>query len=203
MVNSEFLQSKNLACPPAFLSSHLLLCYYNQMIELLILYVLSEREMTMYAVLKQITDIFGAFTKPSFGAIKPGLNRLERAGFIRSRKAMSDGGKLSGFYSITTEGREELKKLILEKVSDNPLQFNSTCSIKLCCASYLAQDERKELFFQLKTKAQTHKFTAENTLNKQKSLTFYQRILLDNAMVEYKNLITLIENLERENARNS
>jgi len=168
------------------------------MIELLILYVLSEKELTMYAVLKHIMDNFAAYTQPSFGAIKPALTRLEKAGFIRSRKAMSDGGKLSGFYSITQDGREELKKLILEKVSNNPLQFQSACGIKLSCASYLALDERKELFFQLKTKAQEHKFTAENTLQNQKSLTFYQRIILDNTIVEYKNLISLIENLEKE-----
>lgn len=171
------------------------------MIELLILYVLSEKELTMYAVLKHITDNFGAYTQPSFGAIKPALTRLEKSGFIRSRKAMSDGGKLSGFYSITQEGREELKKLILEKISNNPLQFQSTCAIKLSCASYLAQDERQQLFFQLKSKAQEHKYTAENTLNNQKSSTFYQRIILDNTTVEYKNLITLIENLEKENTK--
>ena len=173
------------------------------MIELLILYVLSERENTMYGVLKKITDVFGSYTKPSFGAIKPGLNRLEKSGFIRSRKAMSDGGKLSGFYSITTQGREELKKLLLEKVSDNPLQFKSTACIKLSCASYLAQDERSKLFDSIKNKALEHKFNAENTLNKEKSLTFYQRILLDNTIVEYKNFVALIENLEKDNARNS
>lgn len=171
------------------------------MIELLILYVLSEREMTMYAVLKHILDVFGSYTKPSFGAIKPALTRLEKSGFIRSRKAMSDGGKLSGFYSITQDGREELKRLILEKVSNNPLQFHSTASIKISCASYLAKDEIKELFAHLKLKAQEHKFTAENTLNNEKSLSFYQRIILDNTVVEYKNLINLIENLEKDNSK--
>lgn len=171
------------------------------MIELLILYLLSEKEMTMYAVQKHILESFGAYTQPSFGAVKPALTRLEKAGFIKSRKAMSDGGKLSGFYSITKEGREELKKLILEKVSSNPLQFSSTVGIKISCASYLAKDERSELFLELKNKAQEHKFSAENTLNNQKSLSFYQRIMLDNSIVEYKNLITLIENLEKENKR--
>lgn len=171
------------------------------MIELLILYVLSERELTMYAVLKTIVDIFGAYTQPSFGAIKPGLTRLEKDGFLRSRKAMSDGGKLSGFYSITQTGREQLKKLILEKISNNPLQFQSVCGIKIACASYLAQDERANLFFHLKTRAQEHKFTAESTLSNEKALTFYQRIILDNTIVEYKNLITLIENLEKENSK--
>lgn len=171
------------------------------MIELLILYVLSSRELTMYAVLKHIMDNFAAYTQPSFGAIKPALTRLEKEGFIKSRKAMSDGGKLSGFYSITAEGKEELKKLILEKVSNNPLQFNSNAKIKLSCASYLAKDKRAELFFSIKSKALEHKFTAENTLNNEyHSLSFYQRILLDNAIVEYKNFVSLIEGLEKENS---
>lgn len=173
------------------------------MIELLILYFLSEKELTMYTTLKSIVNQFGSFTKPSFGAIRPALTRLEKAGFIRSRKAMSDGGKLSGFYSITNEGRFELKRLILEKISDNPLQFFSTANIKLSCASYLSNDEKSALFAEIKTKALEHKFNSENTLNNEKSLTFYQRIILDNATIEYKNIITLIENLEKENACNS
>lgn len=171
------------------------------MIELLILYVLSEREMTMYAILKHILDNFGAYTKPSFGAIKPALTRLEKQNLLRVRKSMSDGGKLSGYYSITSEGREELKKLILEKISENPLQFQSIASIKLSCVSYLSKEEREQLFFQIKAKAQEHKSTAEKTLDKEKSLTFYQRIVLDNTIIEYKNLITLIENLERDLAK--
>lgn len=173
------------------------------MIELLILYILIEREMTMYAILKHILEQFSAFTKPSFGAIKPALTRLENAGFIRSRKAMSDGGKLSGFYSITKEGKEELKKLLLEKVSDNPLQFHSTSGIKISCSTCLDKDERTKLFFQLKSKAQEHKFSAENTLKNPKSLNFYQKMFLDSTIVEYKNLITLIENLGKDNERNS
>lgn len=171
------------------------------MIELLILYILSEKEMTMYAIQKHIVDVFGTFTQPSFGAVKPALTRLEKEKFIKSRKAMSDGGKLSGFYSITQEGREELKKLILEDISSNPLQFNSTLGIKISCASYLASDERAKLFARLKSKAQEHKFTAENALANQKSLTFYQRIMLDNSIVEYKNMIILIDNLEKENTK--
>ena len=171
------------------------------MIELLILYVLSEKELTMYGILKLIIDNFGCFTQPSFGAIKPALTRLEKSQYIRSRKTMSDGGKLSSFYSITQEGREVLKKLILEKISNNPLQFQSNSAIKLSCSSYLEKDERNELFYHVKNKALEHKYTAENILNNQKSLSFYQRIILDNTIVGYKNLVTLIENLEKDNAK--
>lgn len=174
------------------------------MIELLILYVLSKKELTMYAILKHITDFFGAYTQPSFGAIKPALTRLEKEGLIRSRKAISDGGKLSGFYSATEQGMQELKKLLLEKTSSNPLQFHSVSRIKLACASYLSSDERKKLFSEIKTKAQTHKLTAENTLKeKDNSLSFYQKIILDHTILEYKNFISIIESLEKENERNS
>lgn len=173
------------------------------MIEMIILYCLSEKELTMYAVQKNINSFFGAYTQPSIGAIKPALTRLEDKGLLTSRKSMSDGGKLSGFYTITRSGRDELKKLILEKVSQNPLQFNSTSSLKLCCASYLPSDERIKLFDNLKSMALKHKLSAQEILNSEKSLGFYHRIILDNTIMEYKNFITLIENLEKENARNS
>lgn len=170
------------------------------MIELLILFVLSNRELTMYAILKHILDDFAAYTQPSFGAVKPALNRLEKQNFIRSRKAMSDGGKLSGFYSITPEGQMELKKLLLEDVSNNPLQFFSTARIKLSCASHLSKEECNKLFFQIKSKALSHKCSAENILNNEyNSLSFYQKILLDSTICEYKNFISLVESLEKEN----
>ena len=172
------------------------------MIELMILYVLQKRELTMYAVLKHIKDIFASYANPSFGAIKPALVRLENANFIRSRRLMSDGGKQSAFYSITTEGTEELKKLILEKTSDNPQQFLSTAKIKISCASFLAKDERNELFSHLKMRAEEHKFTAENILsNEYINVDFYQKIMLDNTICDYKNFISTLEGLEKDNAR--
>lgn len=47
------------------------------MIELLILYVILKRDYTMYAIQKRIEENFAPFTKPSFGALKPALRRLE------------------------------------------------------------------------------------------------------------------------------
>lgn len=174
------------------------------MMELLILYVLSKKELTMYAISKAIMDNFATYTQPSFGAIKPALTRLEKENFIQSRKAISDGGKLSGYYSLTRNGQIELKRLLLSKITNNPLQFNSTSRIKLCCAGYLSNEERNDLFFQIKSKAQEHKFIAEKILeDNTNSLSFYQKIILDNTICEYKNFISLIESLEKENARNS
>lgn len=174
------------------------------MIELLILYVLLKRDLTMYAVQKHINENFEPYTKPSFGAIKPALRRLEENGFITSRKMMSDGGKLSIFYTISKQGKEELKRLLLEDMSENPLQFLSNARIKLSCAGVLDFEERKRLFFNIKSLAMQHKFNTENMLNDEyNQYNFYQKIILDNALCEYKNFAAIIEGLEKDNARNS
>jgi DNA-binding PadR family transcriptional regulator len=157
----------------------------------------------MYGISKSIEENFAAFTKPSFGAIKPALRRLEQGGFLTLRKTMSDGGKLSVFYTITAAGREELVRLLLENLSENPLQFLSNARIKLSCAEVLNQDEKKKMFFNIKTLATAYKNDAETTLNNEYNpLSFYQKIILDNAICEYKNFITIVEGLEKD-ARNS
>ena len=174
------------------------------MIELLILYVLLKRDFTMYAIQKHIVENFAPFTKPSFGAIKPALKRLESNGFLTSRKMMSDGGKLSVFYSISKQGKDELKRLLLEDLSENPVQFLSNARIKLACAEYLTPAEREKMFFNIKSLAMEHKCAAENMLDDEyNQYNFYQKIILDNALCEFKNFIAIIEGLEKDNARNS
>lgn len=173
------------------------------MIELLILYIVSKREFTMYAIQKGIESEFGVYTRPSFGALKPALRRLEFNDFISTRKMMSDGGKLSVYYSITKKGLQELKKLVLEPLSDNPIQFISNAKIKLSCAEFLDYAEKKQLFFNLKSQALSFKLCAENILNDEYTdKNFYQKILLDNSVCEYSNLVTIIEGFEKDNERN-
>lgn len=173
------------------------------MIDLLILYMVSKREFTMYAIQKGIESEFGVYTRPSFGALKPALRRLEFNDFIATRKIMSDGGKLSVYYSTTKKGVLELKRRTLEKLSDNPLQFHSNAKIKLACAEFLDYEERKQLFFDLKSLAMNFKVCAQNILDDEYTdKNFYQKILLDNTICEYSNLITIIEGFEKDNERN-
>lgn len=174
------------------------------MIEIMILFSLLKKDLTMYAVHKHIKDNFSPFTRPSFGAIKPALVRLEKNGFITSRKLMSDGGKLSVFYSVTRSGLDELKRLLTDDLSDNPLQFLSNARVKLCCGAFLDKEERAQLFFNIKNLAMEHKFNAENILNDEyNNVSFYQRIVLDNAICEYSNFINIVEGFEKENDSNS
>ena len=174
------------------------------MIELLILYVLLKRDFTMYSIQKRIDENFAPFTKPSFGALKPALRRLEEKECLTSRKTMSDGGKLSVYYEISRNGIAELKRLILEDLSDNPLQFLSNARAKLCCADCLNTDERKRLFFSVKSSAMQFKTLSQNVLNDDYNhINFYQKVVIDNALCEFSNLITLVEGLEKDNAGNS
>ena len=173
------------------------------MIELLILYVLLHRDLTMYAIQKRIEDNFAPFTKPSFGALKPALRRLEEKQCLTNRKNMSDGGKLSVYYEISKKGIIELKRLILENLSDNPLQFLSNARVKLSCADCLDSKERERLFFSIKSRAMQFKIAAQNILNDEYGhINFYQKIVLDNSICEFSNFITIIEGLEKDNAGN-
>ena len=174
------------------------------MIELLVLYVLMRREFTMYGISKEIESKFAAYTSPSFGALKPALRRLESNGFLSSKKSMSDGGKLSVYYSISKDGEKELKRLILEPLSENPVQFITNAKLKLSCAGFLNHEEQRELFLHVKTLALSIKNKTEKILTDEYTQKdFYQRILLDNTLVEYSNLITIVEGFEKDNERNS
>ena len=80
------------------------------MIEILILYIISKREKTLYAIRKEIIELFGTFTKPSIGTIHPALQRLLKEGAVTVFEKMSDGGKKSSYYSITKKGFESFKQ---------------------------------------------------------------------------------------------
>ena len=173
------------------------------MINLLILFVLIKRDLTMYAIRKHIKDKFAPFTNPSFGALKPALVKLEKEGFITCAKVMSDGGKLSVFYSVTDNGLKELRRLLLKPFSVNPVQFLSDARIKLSCLSFLSDSDAAELFEQIKAGAYLHRKNAQNLMNDEYTpVDFYQKIVLDNTVCEYNNFINMIEGLEK-NARNS
>ena len=165
------------------------------MIELLILFVLNRSVLTMYGVSKEIRALFSVLTTPSYGTIKPALNRLERDGFVKTQKTMSQGGRPSTYYSITNNGKEELKRLITYPPQENPIQFLTTARVKLACADILTASEQLEMLKQLKIKAETLWIEAKN-LQTSKDLSFYPNMVFDNLICEYKNFITLLEGFE-------
>lgn len=170
------------------------------MIELLTLHSLMQKDSTMYAIKKYIAATFASFVNPSFGALNPALKKLEEKECITPGKLVSEGGRLSIYYSITQKGKDELKRLILEDMSQNPSQFFLIARLKLVMADYLDKDEKKRLFFIIKSLATKFKNQAKAT---QVEGNFYYNIVLDNISCEYANLITMVEGLEKDNARSS
>ena len=67
------------------------------MIELLILYEINKKVLTMYGISKEIKSEFSVLLLPSYGTIKPALNRLEKANWIMTQKLMREGGRPSTF----------------------------------------------------------------------------------------------------------
>lgn len=157
----------------------------------------------MYAIHKSIQEKFLAFTNPSFGALKPALVRLEKKGCLTSAKIMSSGGKLSVFYSVTKEGLKDLKNLLLQPFSNNPLQFISDASVKLSCASFLSDEECSAMFEEIISNALMHKLNAEKILaDEYNPIDFYQKIVLNNTICEYNNFISMVEGFKKSNAGN-
>ena len=166
------------------------------MIELLILYEINKKVLTMYGISKEIKSEFSVLTTPSYGTIKPALNRLTKSGFIKSQKTMTSGGRPSVYYSITSSGKDELKRLLLESPLENPIQFLPTARVKLSCSQVLSSSEQKEMLSLLKMKSETIALDIKN-LQEGKDLDFYQKLVFDNLICEYKNFINLLEGFER------
>lgn len=165
------------------------------MIELLILFELSKKVLTMYGVSKEIHSDFSVLTTPSYGTIKPALNRLQRDGFIKTQKSITTGGRPSNYYSITNEGITELKRLIVEPPLENPIQFLPMARVKLACADILDSEAQLGMLNSLKLKAESILVDTNNLLNS-KQLPFYPKMVFDNLTCEYKNFISLIEGFE-------
>ena len=165
------------------------------MIELLILFQLSRKVLTMYGISKEIRGEFSVLTTPSYGTIKPALNRLETSGFVKTQKSMSKGGRPSVYYSITQDGINELKRLITLPPMENPIQFLTYARVKLACADVLDKEMQKELFRLLKMKAESLLFDTQNLVNS-KDLSYFPKMVFDNLICEYKNFISLVEGFE-------
>lgn len=169
--------------------------------EILILYTINKSQTTMYGISKFINKNYGSVTKPSFGTLQPALKKLEKNGYIFASKFYTEGGKPAFYYSITEEGKQFLKTKLLKNSSINPAQFLSMTKIKLACCDILDESEREILCTSLRKNLSKLKSEAESALSENWSNNVYHRLVLNNIICEYNNLMTLTEDLA--NARNS
>lgn len=119
------------------------------MIEILILFVLSKRDLTLYSISKHIKDFFGFLTKTSLGTISPAVKRLADLQCIKFLTSSSEGGKPSKVCMITEAGKRHLKNLLIGFECDNPLYIlNYTKAVLICC-ELLNEDEKQQCLHNL------------------------------------------------------
>ena len=97
---------------------------------------------------------------------------------------------------MTEEGLSYLKEKLLKNTSTNPTQFVSMTKIKISCSDILNDSEREQLFNMLKTNLLKLKTETEQALSENWTKNTYHKLVLNNTICEYKNLIDLIEELK-------
>lgn len=170
------------------------------MIELLILYTLRKNAKTIYAVRRDIIEVFGTFTVPSIGTIHPAIKRLEQKGSLTCTEIMSEGGKKSLYYKLTEKGQEFFKELFFSDISENPSLFYGHLQARFGTLSMLGIEDRKKFIAEITKKLEIYSFEVEDKINDELiSLDYYQKALLKRTLSEIKALQTFVKNLKVEN----
>ncbi|MDE2712680.1 MAG: PadR family transcriptional regulator [Acidobacteria bacterium] len=78
-------------------------------LDLLILSSLAGGPMHGWAIAQRLRVLSESVFEVGQGSIYPALRRLEAAGWIRARVAVSEAGRRARFYSLTQTGRRRLE----------------------------------------------------------------------------------------------
>jgi PadR family transcriptional regulator, regulatory protein PadR len=79
-------------------------------LDLLILRAVSLGPLHGYGILLRIAQISGRALMVEQGALYPGLFRLVRQGFLKTRWGVSDSNRRAKYYELTTAGRKRLQQ---------------------------------------------------------------------------------------------
>jgi len=115
-------------------------------IEILILYILTKYDATIYKLKKLIGEKFFVCSTPSLGAINPALKKLESLSCVEFSTNMSEGGLLSKTYKITAFGQKYLKSALTSFEFKNKAHTLNNVSIIMCASDILEEEEKKQVF---------------------------------------------------------
>ena len=117
-----------------------------QMIEILILYILTKYDCTIYKIKKLIEEKFFMYSMPSLGAVNPALKKLESLSCVEFESKMSGGGILSKTYKITSFGQKYLQSTIASFEFKNKSNIICHASILICVSDVLEDDGKISLY---------------------------------------------------------
>ena len=163
------------------------------MLELLILYILNKYDCTIYKIQKLIEETFFIFSCPSLGAINPALKRLESLGCVEFQSFMSDGGKLSKTYKITSFGLKYLKEAVASFDFKNQAHILNNAKVCISISDILDNEQKEKFNFIVQNRLKILKTDIENKLNDPYLLyTKIQKDVLKSTIIEIDELIKLI-----------
>ena len=167
------------------------------MIELLILYILNTRDKTIYAIRREIIELFGMFTQPSLGTIHPALKRLLAKDAVKFEKKFSEGGKKSTYYSITPEGKKVFKELFFEDISSNPSLFYTQLMSRILTVSMLDKEDKTAFWDELSKNVDIQRMEVEKALqNPYVSYDAWQKAVILEVLNNANSLAALVERLK-------
>jgi PadR family transcriptional regulator PadR len=79
-------------------------------LDLLILKTISLEPKHGWAIAKRIQQISNEVLQVQQGSLYPALHRLEQQGWITAEWAESETGRQAKFYSLTSDGKQQLDK---------------------------------------------------------------------------------------------
>lgn len=97
----------------------------DRKIDWIILGLLAHEDMTGYDIKKRIDHEISFFWKGSFGSIYPALSELLKAGLIEKTGDGSVGAREKILYHITAQGKEALKRWLMDSKADNDLKYET------------------------------------------------------------------------------
>lgn len=163
------------------------------MIEIVILFILSKYDATIYRLIKVADEFFFAYLKASAGTVSPALKRLEKLGCVEYEEKMSDGGMLSKTYSITKIGRQHLCDLLISINPQNPYHLLNEIKIALYCCEVLNSSDLAEFNKNILNLLELYKIKLENGLkNEYIELNKIQTTSVEIMLDETNKLIELI-----------
>ena len=120
-----------------------------------------------------------------------------------------------GVVSVTSESartalfgmekiQAELKSLNSERDLANKALEEAKVNVEKQNSKIQEKNDEEQMILNNMEKKIVNKINAEKIINNEDNhLSFYQKILLDNVICEYSNLITIVEGLEKDNGSNS
>ena len=170
------------------------------MLEILVLYSVYKREKTLYGIRKEIFDIFGAYSKPSIGALYPAIKKLTEAGMLNCLEKFSQGGKKSNYYSITKKGQDGFKDLFFSTLSDNPSLFYSQLQVRFATMGLLNKEDRVKFVSETQKKIDLYVMDIQSRLNDEYlELDYFQKQIMTKTLSDMKSLTSYMKQLKVEN----